>query len=413
MAVFRPFAALRPIPDMASAAAALPYDVMNQEEARSMAEGKPNSFLHIDRAEIDFPEGVDPYSDAVYEKAAENLKRMETEGIYKQDSSPSYYIYREKKGNFRQTGIVGCASVDDYLNGTIKKHELTRREKEEDRIRHVRTCQAHTGPVFLTCVYPERLLEIMDAWVNDHAPEYDFDTAEEVRQTVWVVDCEETCKKIQALLEEVPSFYIADGHHRAASAVHIGMERREESGRYTGEEEFNYFLSVLFPSSDLTILGYHRIVKDLNGFTPKQFLQMLAVNFEILVMSGFRCKPMEKHCFGMYLEGEWYHLKAREDSYPKGDPENELDVSILQKNVLSPILGIKDIRNDKRITFVGGLGKLKEAEEKTDSFGGVAFIMYPAGIEELMEIADKGKIMPPKSTWFEPKIYSGLFIHKL
>lgn len=413
MAVFRPFAALRPSNELAGQVAALPYDVMNEAEAREMVKDKPYSFLHIDRAEIDFPEGIDPYSEKVYEKAAANLKKWEEIGVYRQDETPCYYIYQEKKGDSLQTGIVGCASVEDYQRGIIKKHELTRKEKEEDRIRHVSTCQAHTGPIFLTCPYPEVLQRLMASWMQEHSPVYDFGTPEEVHQTAWVIDEERVCREIQQLLAQVPAFYIADGHHRAASAVRVGEQLSEAKGEITGEEDFRYFLSVLFPSNELTILGYHRVVRDLNGFAPKQFLQMLAVNFEILTMSGFRCRPMEKHCFGMYLEGEWYHLRAREDSYAAEDAVAQLDVSILQKNVLSPILGIKDPRTDERISFVGGSRKLKEIEEMVNETGGVAFILYPTGIEDLMTIADQGDIMPPKSTWFEPKIYSGLFIHKM
>lgn len=413
MATFQPFAALRPNCEAASQAAALPYDVMNQEEARQMAAGKPYSFLHVDRAEIDCPVGTDPYSDEVYEKAAANLQQMESGGIYIQDEHPSYYIYRETTKHSSQTGIVGCASVDEYLNGTIKKHELTRREKEEDRIRHVAACQAHTGPIFLTCAYPLRLQELIAAWTRTNEPVYDFVTEEKVGQTVWVIDKQEVNEEIQKLLQEVPFFYIADGHHRAASAAHVGVRMREMADSYTGEEAYNYFLSVLFPSSELNILGYHRVVKDLNGLGSKQFLQMLGVSFEIMLMSGFRCRPMEKNCMGMYLEGEWYHIRAREGSFSGDDPVAALDVSILQNNVLAPMLGIKDPRTDERISFVGGSRKLEELEKMADETGGVAFVMYPTGIEELMEIADRGEIMPPKSTWFEPKIYSGLFIHKI
>lgn len=414
MAVFRPFQALRPKRQMAQQTAALPYDVMNEEEAREMTEEAPLSFLHIDRAEVDFPRGVDPYSQDVYQKAAENLNRLEQEGVYVQDPVPCFYLYREKKGNSVQTGIVGCASVEDYENDVIRKHELTRKEKEEDRIRHVAACQAHTGPIFLTCPYPEELKKIVAEWIDSHEPEYDFATKEQVQQTVWVVDDGELCRRIQEILQQVPSLYIADGHHRAASAVRVGQEMRKTRGAaYTGEEEFNYFLSVLFPAEELTILGYHRVVSDLNGMDTRQFLRMLAVDFEILVMSGYRCKPMEKHCFGMYLEGEWYHLRAREGSYSAKDPVEALDVSILQKNVLNRLLGISDPRTDSRLSFVGGSRKLQEIEEMTDASGGVAFTLYPTQIEELMAIADQGEIMPPKSTWFEPKIYSGLFIHKI
>ncbi|MGI6070387.1 MAG: DUF1015 domain-containing protein [Blautia sp.] len=413
MATLEPFAALRPCAQAAREAAALPYDVMNEEEARQMAEGKPYSFLHVDRAEIDCPAGTDPYSDAVYEKAAENLRRLEDEGVYVQDPIPSYYIYREMTGRTSQTGIVGCASVDEYLDGTIKKHELTRREKEEDRIRHVAACKAHTGPIFLTCVYPKRLQELIHTWMEEKKPVYDFETDEKVRQTVWVIDAADVCEEIRDLLKEVPAFYIADGHHRTASAAHVGERMRKEAGSYTGDEPYNYFLSVLFPSEALNILGYHRVVKDLNGHTPKQLLQMLGVSFEIMLMSGFRCRPMEKHCFGMYLEGEWYHLRAREGSFTDSDPVAALDVSILQKNVLEPMLGISDPRTDERISFVGGSRKLEELEKLADASDGVAFVMYPTDISDLMAIADKGEIMPPKSTWFEPKIYSGLFIHKI
>lgn len=413
MAVFRAFRALRPVSEKAEKVAALPYDVVTRKEAREIGEQNPDSFLHVDRAEMDLSESVDLYDRSVYEKAAENLSDMEKRGIMVQDETACYYIYELTRKGKVQTGIVGCCSIDDYLNGTVKKHELTRADKEEDRIRHVDVCDANTGPIFLACRYSEDLLELMNTWKEKHAPVYDFVTEDEVGHRVWVIDGAAEQEIIKKEFQGIPSLYIADGHHRAASAVKVGLKRREKYPDYTGEEEFNYFLSVVFPADQLTILAYNRVVKDLNGLEEKAFVGSLKFNYELMIMPGFPCKPVEKHCMGMYVGGEWYHLKAWEDIYKGRDIVDQLDVSLLQEKVLNPILGIKDPRTDERIRFVGGNHKLRELQEMADETGGVVFAMYPTSMEELMQIADEGKLMPPKSTWFEPKLRSGLFIHKL
>ena len=413
MAVIRKFKAIRPTSEMAEAVAALPYDVVNSEEAREMTKDKPYSFLHVDKAEIDLPVDTDIYSPQVYAKAKENLDKLVSDGILVQDNKPMLYVYELTMDGISQTGLVACTSIDEYLNGIIKKHELTREDKEQDRIRHVDVCDANTGPIFLACRYPAELLTLMEEWKNAHAPVYDFTSDDEITHRVWVVDEEEKIRTIHSLFGGISSIYIADGHHRAASAVKVGQKRRAEHPDYTGKEEFNFFLSVVFPYDQLTILPYHRIVKDIKGMEPKAFIGSMKFNFELMAMPGFPCKPVVKHCFGLYVDGEWFHLKAYPDIYAGKDSVGQLDVSILQDKVLGPVLGISDPRTDERIRFMGGNHRLKDLAAAADETGGAAFAMYPTSMEELMTIADEGKLMPPKSTWFEPKLRSGLFIHKL
>ena len=413
MALFQAFRAVRPAEGKAETVAALPYDVVSREEAREIGEKNPYSFLHVDRAEMDLDPGIDLYDAKVYRKAKENLNRFQAEGTLIQDEKPNYYLYELIRKGKSQTGIVGVSSIDDYMNGVIKKHELTREDKEQDRIHHVDICDANTGPIFLACRYPEELLVLMENWKNSHEPVYDFTSEDEITHRVWIVDEEEKIQKINRLFGEISSIYIADGHHRAASAVKVGQKRRKEHPDYTGKEEFNFFLSVVFPYDQLTILPYHRIVKDLKGMEPKAFIGSMKFNFELMAMPGFPCKPVEKHCFGLYVDGEWFHLKAYPDIYAKKDSVGQLDVSILQDKVLGPVLGIEDPRTDERICFMGGNHRLKDLAAVADETGGAAFAMYPTSMEELMNIADEGKLMPPKSTWFEPKLRSGLFIHKL
>lgn len=413
MAVFQAFKALRPVKEKASSVAALPYDVVNREEARSIGERNPDSFLHVDRPEMDLEPGIDLYDPRVYAKARENLNRMEEEGILVQDQTPCYYIYELVRKGKAQTGIVGCSSIDDYLNNVVKKHELTREDKEQDRIHHVDVCDANTGPIFLACRYTDCLLEIINDWKLSHDAVYDFTEEDEITHRVWVIDDPSVIRVIYEEFGKIDSLYIADGHHRAASAVKVGLKRREQNPNYTGKEEFNFFLSVVFPYDQLTILPYNRVVRNLNGLTVKAFLAALKFHFELMVMPGFPCKPVEKHCIGMYVDGQWYHLKAWPDVYENRDVVGQLDVSVLQDRVLGPILGIKDPRTDNRISFVGGSHKAAELAEMADQTGGVAFVMYPTSMEDLMRIADESKLMPPKSTWFEPKLRSGLFIHKL
>ena len=413
MAVFKAFRALRPAPEKAAKVAALPYDVVDRQEAKAIGDKNPDSFLHVDRAEMDLPDETDLYDSSVYEKARENLYNMEADGTMIQDEAPCYYIYELTRKGKTQTGLAGCCSIDDYLNDVVKKHELTREDKEQDRIRHVDVCDANTGPIYLACKYPQELLDLMTQWKEAHEPIYDFVADDEIGHRVWVIDGEKEKQIIADRFADIPAVYIADGHHRAASAVKVGLKRRQEHPDYKGDEEFNFFLSVVFPYDQLTILAYNRVVHDLNGMDEHAYIASLKFNFELMLMPGFPCKPVEKHCIGMYTGGQWYHLKAWEDIYKDKDVVGQLDVSILQDKVLSPILGIGDPRTDKRIRFVGGSHKLTELAQLADATGGVAFAMYPTSMEDLMKIADEGKLMPPKSTWFEPKLRSGLFIHKL
>lgn len=413
MAVFKAFRALRPAPEKAAKVAALPYDVVDRQEAKAIGDKNPDSFLHVDRAEMDLPDETDLYDSSVYAKARENLHNMEADGTMIQDEAPCYYIYELTRKGKTQTGLAGCCSIDDYLNDVVKKHELTREDKEQDRIRHVDVCDANTGPIYLACKYPQELLDLMTQWKESHEPVYDFVADDEIGHRVWVIDGEKEKQIIADRFANISAVYIADGHHRAASAVKVGLKRRQEHPDYKGDEEFNFFLSVVFPYDQLTILAYNRVVHDLNGMDEHAYIASLKFNFELMLMPGFPCKPVEKHCIGMYTGGQWYHLKAWEDIYKDKDVVGQLDVSILQDKVLSPILGIGDPRTDKRIRFVGGSHKLTELAQLADVTGGVAFAMYPTSMEDLMKIADEGKLMPPKSTWFEPKLRSGLFIHKL
>ncbi len=411
MAVIRKFKAIRPTSKMAEAVAALPYDVVNSEEAREMTKDKPYSFLHVDKAEIDLPVGTDIYSPQVYAKAKENLDKLVSDGILVQDNKPMLYVYELTMDGRSQTGLVACTSIDEYLNGIIKKHELTREDKEQDRIRHVDICNANTGPIFLAYRTVDEISAIIEN-VKKNAPVYDFTAEDGIKHRAWVIDNDETANKLIELFKAVPNLYIADGHHRNASAAKVGLKRRAEHPDYTGDEEFNYYLAVIFPSDQLKIMDYNRVVKDLNGMTSEEFMNKLAEKFDIHEADG-RAKPEKQYDFGMYLDKKWYMLTAKEN-LRVNDAVAGLDVSILQDNVLIPILGIGDIRTDKRIDFVGGIRGLGELERRVDSGEmKVAFAMYPTSIDQLMTIADENKIMPPKSTWFEPKLRSGLFIHSL
>ena len=411
MAVIRKFKAIRPTSEMAEAVAALPYDVVNSEEAREMTKDKPYSFLHVDKAEIDLPVDTDIYSPQVYAKAKENLDKLVSDGILVQDNKPMLYVYELTMDGRSQTGLVACTSIDEYLNGIIKKHELTREDKEQDRIRHVDICNANTGPIFLAYRTVDEISAIIEN-VKKNAPVYDFTAEDGIKHRAWVIDNDETANKLIELFKAVPNLYIADGHHRNASAAKVGLKRRAEHPDYTGDEEFNYYLAVIFPSDQLKIMDYNRVVKDLNGMTSEEFMNKLAEKFDIHEAGG-RAKPEKQYDFGMYLDKKWYMLTAKEN-LRVNDAVAGLDVSILQDNVLIPILGIGDIRTDKRIDFVGGIRGLGELERRVDSGEmKVAFAMYPTSIDQLMTIADENKIMPPKSTWFEPKLRSGLFIHSL
>ena len=413
MAVFRPFRAVRPVAEFADKVAALPYDVMNSAEAAEMVKGNPYSFLHVDKAEIDLPEGTDLYSEQVYLKAKENLLALETDGICKQDGENCFYIYRQIMNGRSQTGLVGCVSIDDYINSIIKKHELTRADKEADRINHVDYCDANTGPIFLTYRPQSEIAAIVNGWKESHAPVYDFVTEDGIANTVWVVDCDETNAKISKLFAGVDYLYIADGHHRAASAVKVGLKRREQNPGFSGNEEFNFFLAVLFDCEELEIMDYNRVMKDLGGNTEEEFIAKISGKFTVEAVGEKAYKPETAHTFGMLLSGKWYKLTAKEGTFNAADPVEALDVSILQSNLISPVLGIDDPRTDKRIDFVGGIRGLGELERRANDDMCLAFSMYPTTLKELMDIADAGQIMPPKSTWFEPKLLSGLFIHKL
>ncbi|MDV4149546.1 DUF1015 family protein [Clostridium sp. AL.422] len=410
MAVIRPFKAIRPISELVEKIAALPYDVMDSDEAREMVKDNPHSFLHVDKAEVDLPIDIDVYDDIVYEKAKQNLEQMIDDGLYIKDDKPNYYIYRQVMKGRSQTGLVACASIDDYSNNIIKKHELTREEKEIDRINHVYKCEAHTGPIFLTYREDKRISNIVNEWIEKE-PIYDFIADDGVAHTVWVIDDEQIVNKLQELFKSVKYLYIADGHHRSASAVKVGHLKRAEKESYTGEEEFNFFLSISYPDSELEVLDYNRTVKDLNGLSKEDFLERVKENFEV-TESNEQVKPKEKHTFGMYIDNQWYLLKAKEGIFNPEDPVDRLDVSILQNSLLRPILGIDDPRKSKRIKFIGGIRGLKELERRANTDMKVSFSMYPTTTEDIMAIADSGEIMPPKSTWFEPKPRSGIFVHK-
>lgn len=413
MAIIRAFKAIRPNVNFAKQVAALPYDVMNSNEARIMVENNKYSFLHIDKAEVDLDENINIYDKVVYEKAKENLDKMVNDKIFIKDSNPCMYIYRLIMNGRAQTGLVVCTSIDDYLNDVIKKHEHTRAEKELDRINHVDYCNANTGPIFLTYKYEKHIENIIKTW-SDKEPIYNFIAEDGVGHIVWKIDDLKVINELIYLFNNVESLYIADGHHRAASAVKVGLKRREENKNFTGNEEFNYFLSVLFQDKDLYVMDYNRVVKDLNNLTQHQFIEKIKEEFYVeLLNDNVPFKPNKKGEFGMYINNNWYKLMLKEGTYNNEDPVNGLDVAILQNNLLEPILNIDDPRKSNRIDFVGGIRGLKYLEERVDSGEAVAFSMYPVSTKELMDIADKGMVMPPKSTWFEPKLRSGLFIHEL
>lgn len=412
MAYFRPFKAIRPNKEYADKVAALPYDVMNSNEAREMVKDNPYSFLHVDKAEIDLPKDTYLYDKVVYEKAAENLKKLVDDSICKRDEKDCFFIYRQIMNGRSQTGLVGCASIDDYINNIIKKHELTRADKEQDRINHVDTCNANTGPIFLTYKNGDAVKKIIADWQENHAPEYDF-VSDGVAQTVWVIDDSAVNEAIAREFNNIDYLYIADGHHRCASAVKVGLKRREANPSCTGEEEFNRFLAVSFPADELEIMDYNRVIRDTRGMSRDQLLTAISQSFTFEVAKTSPYKPEEKHSFGLYLDGRWYKLTAKEGTYDPKDPVSQLDVSILQNNLISPILGIDDPRTDKRIDFVGGIRGLEELERRAETDMVMAISMYPTTLDDLMAIADANLIMPPKSTWFEPKLLSGLFIHEL
>ncbi len=412
MAIIKPFRALRPPKNLADKVAALPYDVMDVEEARSMASGNPDSFLHISRPEIDLPAEVDPHDDQVYLLGKKNLDEFARRGVLTQDAHDCFYVYRQRMGNVTQTGLVVCASVDDYQHGIIKKHEHTRADKEEDRVRHIDSLNANDEPVFYlsrSCGEVEGIIE----GVTNGPPEYDFVTDDAVGHTFWIIADQILIERLTALFGAIPRLYVADGHHRSAAAGRVRELRRLKNPNHSGLEEYNFFLTVIFPENQLNIMPYNRAVRDLNGHTASRFISLLENAFEI-TLSASQVVPKGRHHFGMYLDGRWYHLQARKVVVNEKSTVDRLDVSILQNNLLNPLLGIHNPRTDKRIHFVGGIRGNDELVRLVDSGDyAVAFSLYPTSIRELVELADQDQIMPPKSTWFEPKLRSGLFVHLL
>lgn len=411
MADIKPFKCIRPNKESAADVAALPYDVYNRSEAYEEVQGKPLSFLNIDRAEVNFDTSVDTYADCVYDKARELLYKRIEDGTFECDDEAVYYIYSLTMDERVQTGIVACASIDDYLENRIKKHEKTRADKEKDRINHVDRTGMQTGPIFLAYRSNEVINSII-AKNCENKPLYDFVSDDDIRHTVWRISSAEDTIAIKEAFDSINSIYIADGHHRAASAVKVGLKRREEHPDYDGTEEFNYFLSVLFSDDQLMIMPYNRVVKDLNGLTVDEYLEAITKYFDVEEEGRKPFYPEEPHSFGMYLDKTWYLLTAKE-SIISEDPVDGLDVAILQDYLLTPVLGIGDPRIDKRIDFVGGIRGLDELVRRAESDMVMAFSMYPTSIHELFEVADADMLMPPKSTWFEPKLRSGLFIHKI
>ncbi|WP_211660189.1 DUF1015 domain-containing protein [Peptoniphilus faecalis] len=401
------FKAIRPKKELASEIAALPYDVYSVKEAREIIKKNPKSFLQVDLPAAT----VDDEVKNLNEIALLNFNNLKKKGYFYKEDRDKLYIYSLTMKGKTQVGLVACASIDEYLEGKIKKHEFTRKDKEADRVDHVDKLDANTGPIFLTYKSLDEINKIIYSEIKE-IPEIDFRTEDGVNHKIWTIEDEDTIEKLITLFKNVENFYIADGHHRCASAVKVGLKRREENKDYTGNEEFNYFLSLIFPSKEVEIMDYNRVVKDLNNFTEKEFLEKLRENFEVEVAKTSPYKPEGKGCFGMYLSDNWYKLKVK-DELVKDDIIERLDVSILQNLVLDKILGIKNPRTDERIDFVGGIRGLYELEKRTREDMQIAFSLYPTSLEELFEVADAGEVMPPKSTWFEPKPLSGLFIHEL
>jgi uncharacterized protein (DUF1015 family) len=412
MAILKAFRGIRPPVDIVEKLACRPYDVLNSEEARE--EANPHSLLHITKPEIDFDPGTDIHIQAVYDKAKENFASFQEKGYLKQDDEAHLYIYAQTMDGRRQYGLVGCAGVDDYMNGIIKKHELTRPDKEEDRMKHVRITNANIEPVFFAYPAVPEIDKIIKGIVENQDPEYDFTSADDIGHHFWVITDKHKIQRLIELFNELPATYVADGHHRTAAAALVGNEKKKDNPDHTGDEEYNYFLAVHFPDDQLRILDYNRVVMDLNDLTPEEFLGRLSEVFAVKEKGSEPFKPERLHTFGMYLQGKWYELIANEGSYDDNDPIGVLDVTILSKSVLEPILNIMDLRTSKRIDFVGGMRGLGELQRRADSGEMVvAFALYPVSMQQLISIADTGNIMPPKTTWFEPKLRSGLVIHSL
>ncbi len=414
MAIIKPFKGIRPPKNLVEQVASRPYDVLNSDEARAEAEGNPYSLYHIIKPEIDFPIGTDEHEEKVYTKAAENFKKFKESGWLVQDKEEMYYVYAQTMNGKTQYGLVVCANVEDYMSGNIKKHELTRRDKEEDRMKHVRVNNANIEPVFFA--YPHR--DDLDMIVSDvvkNKPEYEFVAPiDGFGHSFWLIDDVKTIEKITEIFAEIPSLYIADGHHRSAAAALVGNEKKLQNPNHTGDEEYNFFMAVCFPDNQLTIIDYNRVVTDLNGLTDEEFLTKIGENFVIEPKGTEIYKPNTLHNFSLYLSGNWYSLTANKNTYNDNDPIDVLDVTISSNLILNDILDIKDLRSDKRVDFVGGIRGLEELKKRVDSGEMVAALaLYPVSMKQLIDIADSGNIMPPKTTWFEPKLRSGLVIHEL
>ena len=413
MAIIRPFKAYRPIEEHVKDIAALPYDVMSSKEARGMVKNNKYSFLHVDRAEVNLDESVGEYDKVVYDTAKKVLENMIEEGLYIQEKAPAIYIYQQIMDGRGQKGIVCCTSVDDYINNIIKKHERTRLLKEIDRVNHVDICNANTGPIFLTYRNNNEISSIVEEWTKKE-PVYDFISEDGNGHRVWIIDDNIVIEKLVKLFKSIKYLYIADGHHRSASAVKVALKRRKQLGKYTGNEEFNYFLSIIYPDTELKVFDYNRTVKDLNGLSEEEFFSKVEESFYLSKSESNKpVSPKNKHEFGMYMNKQWFILRAKDGSFDESNPIDSLDVSILQNNLLNPILGISDPTKSERIEFIGGIRGLKELENRADNDMKVSFSMYATTIDDIMNVADSGKTMPPKSTWFEPKPRSGIFIHKL
>jgi len=413
MAMLKPFKGFRPLKENAKRIASRPYDVLSSEEARIEAKGNPYSFLHVVKPEIDLPADIDHYSPEVYNKGKENLEKLIHDGILVQDPEEYLYVYAQTMWGKTQCGLVGCASVSDYLNNNIRKHELTRPDKEEDRKKHIRITSFNAEPVFFA--YPQhKEIDEMVKGVVQNKPEYDFTAVDGIGHHFWVIRDRKTINRIvEIFATEIPNTYVADGHHRTAAAALVGDERKRANPEHTGKEEYNYFLAVHFPANQLRIIDYNRVVKDLNGFSPAEFLDRIKKSFDVEGKGKDIYKPVRKSNFSMYLEGKWYSLTAKPGTTNEHDPVGKLDVTLLSKQILEPVLDIMDLRNSKRIDFVGGIRGLEELKKRVDSGDmKVAFALYPVTMDELMEIADTGNIMPPKTTWFEPKLRSGLVLHQ-
>jgi uncharacterized protein (DUF1015 family) len=407
MAKIKPFRGLRPKPEFASKIASKPYDVLSSDEARKLVKDNPDSFLRVVKAEVDFDPSVDTHSTEVYEKSSENLKRLSSEGLMIQDDAPCFYIYQQRMGDHVQTGVVAGASVDEYKNDLIKKHEFTRPDKEDDRAKHIEILGANAGPVFLTYNASDEVNSIVDG-ITKNKPVYNFTADDDIGHTFWVVNDNASIETLSNAFKNIPCMYVADGHHRSAAASRVCDIRKKANPNHTGEEPYNYFLTVIFPDDQMQILDYNRVVKDLNNLSESDFLEKTAKCFEIEETN--HGKPTAKGTFGMYLGGKWYKLTAKDGTYPANDPVESIDAAILQSNLLKPILGIDDPRTNSRIDFIGGIRGMKELERRCSEDAVVAFAIHPVSISELLAVADAGKVMPPKCTWFEPKLRSGMVV---